>query len=136
MTDRVLVAGASGFVGRHLVPALLAAGHDVVAMTRHPDSYAGAGRAVLGNVADPESLPRALSGVRYAYYLVHSLASDDFEAEDARTAKVFAAAAAAAGVEQVVYLGGLGPEDHRAAVHRTCAPAGKSNHCWARQEFR
>ncbi len=111
MTDRVLVAGASGFVGRHLVPALLAAGHDVVAMTRHPDSYAGAGRAVLGNVADPESLPGALSGVRYAYYLVHSLASDDFAAEDARTAKVFAAAAAAAGVEQVIYLGGLGPED-------------------------
>ena len=113
VADRVLVAGASGFVGGHLVPALLADGYDVVAMTRHPDVYSGVGRPVFGDVADPDSLPAALAGVRYAFYLVHSLASDDFEAEDARTAKAFAAAAAAAGVEQIVYLGGLGPEDAR-----------------------
>ena len=49
---RVLVAGASGFVGRRLCPALADAGHEVVAMTRHPDSYEGVGRPVFGDVPD------------------------------------------------------------------------------------
>ena len=47
---KVLVAGASGFVGSRLCPALVAAGHEVAAMTRRPDRYAGAGRPVLGDV--------------------------------------------------------------------------------------
>ena len=75
----VLVAGASGFVGRRLVPALAEAGHEVRAMTRHPDTYEGEGKATYGDVHDAESLPEALEGVRAAYYLVHSLASKDFE---------------------------------------------------------
>jgi NAD(P)-dependent dehydrogenase (short-subunit alcohol dehydrogenase family) len=54
---KVLVAGASGFVGRRLCPALADDGHDVVAMTRNPAGYAGAGAPVYGDVRDPGTPP-------------------------------------------------------------------------------
>ena len=107
----VVVAGATGFVGTGLVDVLAAAGHDVRAMTRNPDRYHGAGRAVAGDVHDPATLGAALGGSDIAYYLVHSLGDDDFERRDARAAAAFGAAAAAAGVRQIIYLGGLGAED-------------------------
>jgi uncharacterized protein YbjT (DUF2867 family) len=113
----VLVAGASGFVGRRLVPALVAAGHDVRAMTRHPDTYDGAGTPVRGDVHDPDTLPAALKGCRAAYYLVHSLDSKDFESLDAEASTAFGRAAAEAGVEQIVYLGGLGSESDDLSKH-------------------
>src|SRR4051794_16215508 len=103
---RVLVTGASGFIGSHLCTALVDAGHDVVAMTRHPDDYAGAGRPVYGDVSDPDSLTEAMRDVDAAYYLVHALDEDDFERRDAEAARAFGAAAAAAGLERIVYLGG------------------------------
>ncbi len=115
--DRVLVAGASGFVGRRLCPALEEAGYDVVAMTRHPDTYQGAGEAVFGDVHHPASLPDALRGVRYAFYLVHSLDSADFERLDREAADAFGRAAARAGVERIVYLGGLGDDDDDLSPH-------------------
>ena len=80
---KVLVAGASGFVGRRLCPALEAAGHEVRAMTRHPDTYEGAGTAVGADVQDADSLDAAMAGCDAAYYLVHSLDDDDFENKDA-----------------------------------------------------
>jgi uncharacterized protein YbjT (DUF2867 family) len=113
----VLVAGASGFVGRRLCPALVAAGHDVRAMTRHPDGYDGAGEPVGADVHDPDTLPAALTGCRAAYYLVHSLDSKDFERLDAEAARAFGRAAADAGVQQIVYLGGLGSEDDDLSAH-------------------
>ena len=113
----VLVTGASGFVGSHLAAALVDAGHDVRAMTRHPDRYEGAGRPVQGDVADPASLDRALAGVDAAYYLVHSLDSGDFVARDAEAARNFSAAATRAGVERIIYLGGLGREDQELSAH-------------------
>jgi uncharacterized protein YbjT (DUF2867 family) len=117
MTGAVLVAGASGFVGRRLCPALAAAGQDVRAMTRHPETYDGAGTAVHGDVHDAGSLSAALEGCRAAYYLVHSLDSKDFQRLDAEAATAFGKAAAAAGVEQIVYLGGLGSEDDDLSPH-------------------
>ena len=116
-TGPVLVAGASGFVGRRLCPALVEAGHDVRAMTRHPESYDGVGKAVGGDVHDPESLDDALVGCRAAYYLVHSLDSKDFERLDAKAAVAFGNAAADAGVEQIIYLGGLGSESDELSTH-------------------
>ncbi|RLV48432.1 NAD-dependent epimerase/dehydratase family protein [Nocardioides mangrovicus] len=106
-----MVTGATGFVGSRLAPALEEAGHDVVAMTRHPESYDGAGRAVYGDVADRASLTEPLEDVDVAYYLVHSLDDDDFEDKDAEAARSFSQAAGANGVQQIVYLGGLGNEE-------------------------
>ena len=80
---RLLVAGATGFVGRPLVERLVAEGHAVRAMTRQPDRYDGPGEPVAGDVADAASLEHALDGIEVAYYLVHSLGSDDFEQRDA-----------------------------------------------------
>jgi len=113
----VLVAGASGFVGRRLCPALTAAGHQVRAMTRHPHSYHGDGDAVYGDVHDAATLPSALDGCRAAYYLVHSLDSKDFERLDAEAARAFGEAAAEAGVQRIIYLGGLGSENDTLSSH-------------------
>ncbi|MBE1493086.1 uncharacterized protein YbjT (DUF2867 family) [Amycolatopsis lexingtonensis] len=114
---RILVAGASGFVGGKLCPALEAAGHEVLAMTRHPAKYQGAGKAVRGDVADVGSLRDALKDVEAAYYLVHSLDSADFKRRDADAARAFARAAGDAGVRRIVYLGGLGDDDDTLSEH-------------------
>jgi len=112
---RVLVAGASGFVGGKLCPALAAAGLEVLAMTRHPAKYRGAGKAVRGDVADVGSLRDALKGVEAAYYLVHSLDSADFKRRDADAARAFARAAE--GLRRIVYLGGLGDDEDALSDH-------------------
>jgi uncharacterized protein YbjT (DUF2867 family) len=117
MPISVLVTGASGFVGSRLVPALLEGGHRVRAMTRHPDTYDGPGEPVYGDVADADSLRAALEGMDAAYYLVHSLDSDDFEQRDAEAATAFGHAAAEAGVRQIIYLGGLGDLDDTLSAH-------------------
>jgi uncharacterized protein YbjT (DUF2867 family) len=117
MPQSVLVTGASGFIGSHLVPALMDRGHHVKAMTRRPDTYGGPGEAVAGDVFDPDSLIAPLRGVDVAYYLVHSLDSRDFVDKDAKAAKAFSAAAAAAGVNRIVYLGGLGSDDDALSAH-------------------
>jgi uncharacterized protein YbjT (DUF2867 family) len=114
---RVLVTGASGFVGGRLAPALEEAGHEVRAMTRHPDRYAGAGTPVAGDVSDESSLRKALDGCDAAYYLVHSLDSPDFQERDAEAARSFSRAAADAGVGRIVYLGGLGDDSDQLSAH-------------------
>jgi uncharacterized protein YbjT (DUF2867 family) len=114
---KVLVAGASGFVGRRLCVALEEAGHDVAAMTRNPDHYSGAGTPVRGDVQDPPSLAPALAGCQAAYYLVHSLQSADFERMDAAGARAFGEAAAQAGLGRIVYLGGLGNDSDDLSAH-------------------
>jgi uncharacterized protein YbjT (DUF2867 family) len=114
---KILVTGASGFIGGRLATALVEAGHEVRAMTRHPDSYDGAGQAVGGDVAEPDSLPDALAGCDAAYYLIHSLGNDDFEEVDADAARAFADAAAVAGLRRIVYLGGLGMESDDLSPH-------------------
>src|ERR687897_3241457 len=114
---KVLVAGASGFVGRRLCPALVEAGHEVRAMTRHPERYEGAGDPAKADVRDPESLAAAAVGCDAAYYPVHSLNSPNFENDDAAAARAFAAAAAAAKLGRIVYLGGLGNDDDNLSAH-------------------
>ena len=112
-----LVTGATGFIGRRLVPALIDAGHDVRALTRRPEAYDGPGTAVGADVHEPDTLPAALEGIGVAYYLVHSLDSADFEKRDAAAARAFGRAAAEAGVRQIVYLGGLGADDEDLSAH-------------------
>jgi uncharacterized protein YbjT (DUF2867 family) len=115
----VLVTGATGFVGRALVPALRRAGVAVRATSRRPpaaprDGSDGAGTAVewveadLGRAAD---LPRALDGIGTAFFLVHGMAggAGDYAEEERRTASAFAREAERAGVERIVYLGGVAP---------------------------
>ncbi len=113
----VLVSGATGFVGRRVVPALLEAGYAVRAMTRHPETYAGPGEAVGADVSDPRTLGPALEGVDVALYLVHSLDTEDFEERDAAAARAFGEAAARARVRQIVYLGGLGADGADLSPH-------------------
>lgn len=86
-------------------------------MTRRPEQYAGAGRPVAGDVSDRPSLDEPLADVEVAYYLVHSLESRDFERKDADAARAFSAAARAAGVDRIVYLGGLGDENANLSPH-------------------
>ena len=114
---RVLVAGSTGFVGRELCPALRAAGHDVVAMTRRPEDYDGIGEPVRGDVAEPASLASALQGSEAAYYLVHRLGEKNFARVDAQAATAFGAAAAEAQVGRIIYLGGLGDTNDDLSEH-------------------
>jgi uncharacterized protein YbjT (DUF2867 family) len=114
---RVLVTGATGFVGGHLARRLETEGHDVVAMTRDPGTYRGPGTPVRGDIADAASLCEAVQGCEVAYYLVHSLADADFADRDRAGARAFAAAADGEGVRQIVYLGGLGDDADDLSPH-------------------
>ena len=108
MADVVLVAGASGHVGSRLVPELVERGYHVRALSRNERGDEDGVDWTKGDVLDRRSLDAAFQGVRYAYYLVHGLAdAEDFEASELDGAGAFAAAARDAGVERVVYLGGL-----------------------------
>jgi uncharacterized protein YbjT (DUF2867 family) len=114
---KVLVAGASGFVGRRLCVAVGQAGHEVIAMTRNPAGYQGPGTPVRGDVQDPATLEPAMAGCQAAYYLVHSLQDADFERKDAAGATAFGAAAARAGLRRIIYLGGLGDDADNLSAH-------------------
>jgi uncharacterized protein YbjT (DUF2867 family) len=112
------VFGASGYVGTHLVPRLAASGFRVRAAARRPEVLEGRAwpgiECVRGDALDPATLPAALAGVDVAFYLVHSMAAGrNFGRLDVQAATHFAAAAAAAGVKRIVYLGGLMPPDAR-----------------------
>jgi uncharacterized protein YbjT (DUF2867 family) len=117
VTKTVLVSGASGFIGSHVATRLAGEGYRVRAMTRQPGAYHGAGEPVQADVSDPGSLTAAFAGVDVAYYLIHSLGSDDFEQRDADAARAFAEAAAAARVERIIYLGGLGADNGKLSAH-------------------
>ncbi len=112
---KILVTGASGYIGGRLIPRLLAEGHQVRAMTRDPrrlesDPWRSHVEVVRGDVLDLESLQSAMAGCDAAFYLIHSMddSDEDFQERDRRAAQNFADAAAAAKVSRIVYLGGLG----------------------------
>lgn len=125
-----LVFGASGYVGTHLVPRLLANCLRVRAAARNIEVLAARGwqgvECVAADALDPDSLPAVLQGVEIAYYLVHSMAAGQgFGALDREAARNFGRAAAAAGVRRIVYLGGLIPANARSEHLRSRAETGE-----------
>jgi uncharacterized protein YbjT (DUF2867 family) len=114
---RAAVLGATGFVGSALVPALEERA-DVVAISRRGDAASGERvRAVAADVSDATSIREALERVNVVYYLVHSLGSPDYAERDRRAAETVAREAERAGVEQIVYLGGLGDDRRELSPH-------------------
>jgi uncharacterized protein YbjT (DUF2867 family) len=115
MPQRVLLTGATGFIGRNLHAPLEAAGLEVRCLTRKPEEarrlWPGR-RWVGGDIGEPESLPAALEGCDTAYYLVHGMGSHGpgWAEAELRWARDFARAAGLAGVGRIIYLGGVAPQ--------------------------
>lgn len=119
----VLVTGATGYIGGRLVPRLLQAGFRVRCTVRDATRLQGRPwrdqvQVVTADVLAPDSLQPAMDGVQIAYYLVHSLGSgSDFTHRDLEAARNFGKAAKRAGVERIVYLGGLGDSQSQLSDH-------------------
>ena len=128
---RILIVGASGYIGGRLVPLLQARGHDLVLMSRDARHLAArfpTARVVAADLLDPATLPPALEGIEVAYYLAHSMGAGErgFAERDRQAARNFAEAAQRAGVGRIIYLGGLGDDaadlsHHLASRHETGA---------------
>ena len=131
MEDKlVLVTGATGYIGGRLVPRLLESRYRVRVLVRDPKRLQGRPwindvEVLQGDVFKPETLDSAMEGIQAAYYLIHSMSStDDFQERDLIAARNFGLAAKFAGVDQIIYLGGLG--DPEADLSRQC----KECHYW------
>jgi uncharacterized protein YbjT (DUF2867 family) len=113
---RVLVTGATGYIGGRLVPRLIDAGHTVRVFVRDPERlrevpWGGGVEVASGDLQREEDVRAAVEGVDVLYYLVHSMASaGDFEELEQRIARTVATEARNAGVKRIVYLGGLHPD--------------------------
>lgn len=130
-----LIAGATGYIGGLLADRLAEGEVPVRCMARKPDrdaqQFDDRCEVVRGDVLEPESLAEAMEGVELAYYLVHSMGrggDDDFAERDRRGACNFAEAARDAGVERIVYLGGLGEgkSKHLRSRHETAEGLGST----------
>jgi len=122
MSGLVLLTGATGYVGGRLLRRLEECGRPVRCLARRPEFLKGrvgpGTEVVAADLLDAASLEPALRGAQAAYYLVHSMgASGSFEEKDRAAARNFAAAAAAAGVGRIVYLGGLGEDADGLSAH-------------------
>jgi len=120
--QRILLTGATGYVGGRLLRALQAEGYPVRCLARRPEFLAPRvsphTEIVQGDCLDAASLPAACAGVHTAYYLVHSMGSTgDFAEQDRVAAANFGAVARAAGVRRIIYLGGLGDAGAKLSTH-------------------
>lgn len=111
----ILLTGATGYVGSRLAALLQRRDVNLRCLARSPEKLRGevcpSTNVVAGDVLQRETLEAALSGVETAYYLVHLMGSAaDFEQQDREGAENFGAAARAAGVKRIIYLGGLGED--------------------------
>ena len=118
----ILLTGATGYVGGRLLQMLEQRGFRIRCMARRPEILAArvapSTQVVKGDVLDHNSLQHALKGVSVAYYLVHSMSSDgSFEEKDRQAAHNFGKIAKAAGVELIIYLGGLGNDEETLSPH-------------------
>ena len=115
-----LVTGGTGYVGSRLLGRLVAEGRPVRAFARRPELVTEVD-VVRGDLLTGAGLEEALDGCSSAYYLVHSMeaaaGNGDFAGRDRRMAETFAAAAASAGVERIVYLGGIVPDGPALSPH-------------------
>ena len=122
-TKLILVTGATGYVGGHLVPRLLEAGYDVRVFVRNPQKLKGITwsrrvQIAVGDVHSRETLLSALSDVYAAYYLIHSMTGGaGFAEQDIIAARNFGEVAKNTGVKRVVYLGGLGDPGTHLSEH-------------------
>jgi uncharacterized protein YbjT (DUF2867 family) len=119
---RVLLTGATGYVGGRLLPRLRAGPHDVRCLTRRPEEFrsrvAEDVDVVGADLLDVETLGPALTDVDVAYYLVHSMGGGPgFREREETAARNFARVAKAARLQRIVYLGGLGDEDRELSEH-------------------
>lgn len=118
----ILLTGATGYIGGRLLRLLEQKQRRVRCVTRHPERLqkrvSTRTEVVQGDVLDPESLRAAMEGIGTAFYMVHSMGSAcDFEEVDRKGAENFAHAAAEAGVQRIIYLGGLGDDDVKLSPH-------------------
>ena len=111
---KILITGATGYIGGRLVPELSARGYDVRVMVRrispeHHEKWPGV-EIVEGDALKKESLNAAMNNIHTAYYLIHSLllGHQKFEAADIEAAKNFRETAQANHIQRIIYLGGLG----------------------------
>jgi len=121
---KILVTGATGYIGGRLVPRLLDQGHDVRCMTRDPeqltlDPWRDQVEVVEADAFDPDSLDRAISGCDVAYFMIHSMKGSPkrFAEQGRLAAATFQQAADRAGLRRIIYLGGLGHEDDALSDH-------------------
>lgn len=119
---KILVSGATGYVGSRLVPRLLAEKHDVSCLVRRESrvtpAFARDVRMVRGNALQPQTLIEPMQGIEVAYYLIHSMASaGDFKDNDRQAAQNFASAAKDAGVQRIIFLGALASDSPEISSH-------------------